>query len=187
MAALTGDVPELEGAVGVTGASSAVQAAVAFYGPVDFLQMNTRMLPGACTSFNASFDLENCHDDPQSPESRLVGCPIQSCPERAAVANPIRYASRNDPPLAILHGQADRFVPHAQSVQLYEALRAACADAAFTSVPNAGHDWYQVLDPANQAPSVARTSGCREQRTASAPNPSWDTIEEFIAESFERR
>ena len=35
MAAMTGDVPELEGAVGTTGLSSKVQAAVAFYPPTN--------------------------------------------------------------------------------------------------------------------------------------------------------
>ena len=41
MAALTGDAPELEGAVGTTGPSSRVQAAVAFYPPTNFLTMDT--------------------------------------------------------------------------------------------------------------------------------------------------
>ena len=37
MAAVTGDRPELEGKIGTLGVSSAVQAAVAFYPPTDFL------------------------------------------------------------------------------------------------------------------------------------------------------
>jgi acetyl esterase/lipase len=185
MAALTGDVPQLEGRVGVTGVSSAIQAAVAFYPPTDFLQMNAQMLPGACAGFNAIFGLTDCHDDPASPESRLVGCAIQTCPRAAAVANPIRYVSRRDPPLMILHGQADQLVPHAQSILLYNALRAACHDATFFSVPNAGHDWRQVLDPANHtAQAVYRTYRCRERLTVGSPDPSWDTIERFVAAAF---
>src|ERR1035438_9229017 len=40
MAAVTGDAPEMEGSVGTTGVSSAVQAAVAFYPPTNFLTMD---------------------------------------------------------------------------------------------------------------------------------------------------
>ncbi len=40
MAALTGDAAEMEGSVGTMGFSSAVQAAVAFYPPSDFLSMD---------------------------------------------------------------------------------------------------------------------------------------------------
>ena len=39
MAAVTGDKPKLEGDIGTPGVSSAVQAAVAFYPPTDFLSM----------------------------------------------------------------------------------------------------------------------------------------------------
>jgi acetyl esterase/lipase len=40
MAAVTGDAPEMEGTVGTTSVSSAVQAAVAFYPPTNFLAMD---------------------------------------------------------------------------------------------------------------------------------------------------
>lgn len=67
---------------------------------------------------------------------------------------------------------------HRQSVLPYNAMRAACADATFTSVPNAGHYWSQVLDPANHAAHTqATTSGRREQAAENAPDPSWETIE----------
>src|SRR3712207_3534172 len=44
MAAVTGDVPTLDGDVGVQGPSSRVQAAAPFYPPTDFLQMDPHML-----------------------------------------------------------------------------------------------------------------------------------------------
>ena len=118
MAALTGDVRALEGRVGVTRGSSRVQAAVAFYPPTDFLQMDEQMLPGACEAFNELLGIENCHNDPLSPESRLVGCPIQTCPRAVQRANPINYISRADPPMMILHGQADL---------LRRTIRASCS------------------------------------------------------------
>lgn len=33
-------------------------------------------------------------NDPLSPESRLVGCPIQACPRTAQAANPVNYVGR---------------------------------------------------------------------------------------------
>lgn len=181
MAAVTGDVRALEGRVGVTGPSSRVQAAVAFYPPVDFRQMDEQMLPGACEAFNELLGIENCHNDPLSPESRLVGCAIQTCPQAVRRANPITYISRADPPMMILGGQADMLVPHGQSILLYNALRARCKDATFLSVPDAGHDWRQVLDPANHdRHTVYRTRACAERITVGAPDPSWDTIGRFI-------
>ncbi|WP_328475757.1 alpha/beta hydrolase [Actinoplanes sp. NBC_00393] len=187
MAALTGDVPALAGNVGVIRGSSAVQAAVAFYPPTDFLQMDEQMLPGACASFNETFGLTDCHDDPASPESLLVGCPIQTCPRAAQAANPVNYVSRRDPPIMILHGQQDTLVPHAQSILLYNALRAKGSEATFFSVPGAGHDWQQVLDPANHTGhTVYRTRDGSERITVGAPDPSWDTIDRFLRQAFRR-
>jgi acetyl esterase/lipase len=139
IAATTGDVPELEGSVGAGGASSAVQAAIAFFPPTRFTEMDQWALnpckPGPRTQVAMRF----CHDDPDSPESRLVGCPIQQCPDKAAAADPTRYISAKDPPIMILHGGSDPLVPHAQGELLYQALNKACRDVVFISLPQAGH------------------------------------------------
>ena len=66
IAATTGDAPEMEGSVGTTGFSSAVQAAVAFYPPINFLVMDAWALQKCEPRF--------CHDSETSPESRLLGC-----------------------------------------------------------------------------------------------------------------
>ena len=145
MAALTGDRPELAGEVGVTGPSSAVQAAVDLYGPTEFLSMDEQMLPGACEEFNAAYGLSDCHADPRSPESRLLGAPIRERPDLVAQASPVTYASSTAPPMLIMHGQRDVLVPEAQSRALHEALRRASAPVTFVSVPDAGHAWRQVL------------------------------------------
>jgi acetyl esterase/lipase len=129
MLGVTGGLRALEGEVGVAGESSRVQAVVNFFGPTDLLAMDAQMLPGACDRFNATFGLTDCHNDPNSPEGRLIGCPIQTCPDRAAAANPIRYLSRDDPPMLILHGQADELVPHGQSEALLDAIEARCRRA----------------------------------------------------------
>jgi acetyl esterase/lipase len=109
MAAVTGDAVEMEGSVGTTGVSSAVQAAVAFYPPTNFLTMDAWALR-KCTP-------QTCHDGELSPESRLVGCAIQSCPDKVKAASPMTYITAADPPIMILHGNSDPLVPHNQGEQ----------------------------------------------------------------------
>jgi acetyl esterase/lipase len=181
MAGLTGDVPELEGSLGITGVPSDVQAVVDLYGPTDFLQMDAQMLPGACASFNQIFGLSECHNDVKSPESLLVGCAIQSCPERVQAANPITYVTRNAPAFLIAHGQADALVPHHQSELLFEALKAACVPATFYSVPDVGHT-REIVSPDNPTSVVRSTFGCREGISlgSKADRPTLDTIESFL-------
>ena len=43
------------------------------------------------------------HDALDSPESKLVGGPIQEHRDRVAKANPITYVSKDDPPFLIIH------------------------------------------------------------------------------------
>ena len=100
MAAVTGDAPEMEGSVGTTGVSSAVQAAVAFYPPTNFLTMDAWALR-KCSP-------QVCHDGENSPESRLVGCPIQSCSEKLKAASPMTYINSGR---SAHHDPARRFRP----------------------------------------------------------------------------
>lgn len=176
MAALTGDAPEMEGAVGTTGVSSAVQAAVAFYPPTNFLEMDRYMLrkcEGAA-----------CHDSEQSPESKLVGCAIQTCPEKVRAATPMTYITPADPPLLILHGNSDQLVPHNQGEQLYMALNKACKDAIFISVPKAPHgNWNGFLtnDALREAATMRSTSSAGCQVASPTPyTPTWKTVTDFL-------
>ena len=176
MAALTGDSPELEGMVGTTGVSSVVQAAVAFYPPTDFLEMDAWAL--------ARCDGARCHDSENSPESRLVGCAIQGCPEKVRAANPARYITAADPPLLILHGNSDPLVPHHQGELLYMALNKACRDAVFISLPRAGHGpWNGFLtsDAIREAATMRSTASAGCAVTNPVPfTPTWQAVIEFL-------
>ena len=176
MAALTGDAPELEGSVGTTSVSSKVQAAVAFYPPTNFLTMDAWAL--------RKCGQPGCHDEPTSPESRLVGCAIQTCPDKVQAANPVRYVTAADPPTMILHGGSDPLVPHNQGEQLYMALNKACLDAVFISLPKAGHGpWNGFLtdDAIREAATVRSTTaqGCAVANPAPF-TPTWKTVIEFL-------
>jgi acetyl esterase/lipase len=182
MAAVTGDAPEMEGSVGTTGVSSQVQAAVAFYPPTNFLTMDAWALQRC--------DAARCHDSEQSPESRLVGCAIQSCPDKVQAANPLRYISDADPPIMILHGNSDPLVPHNQGELLYMALNKACHEAIFISLPKAPHgNWNGFLtdDALREAATKRSTSAAGCTVTDPMPyTPTWNTVIDFLDRYLKR-
>jgi acetyl esterase/lipase len=108
--------------------SSRVQAVADWFGPTDFLQMDAHRLPDGMG-----------HDAPGSPESRLIGGPIQRNKDKVARANPITYITAGGPPFLIAHGDADRLVPHHQSVLLEAALKMAGVPVTFYTVKGGGH------------------------------------------------
>ena len=67
--------------------SSRVQAVVDYFGPTDFLQMDTHRVPNGML-----------HDPMDSPESQLIGGAIQENKAQTARANPITYITSNAPP-----------------------------------------------------------------------------------------
>jgi acetyl esterase/lipase len=163
IAAVTEDRPELEGKVGTLGVSSAVQAAVAFFPPTDFLAVDT---------YTAS------------PVSRLLGCAVQTCPKKARAANPARYVTGKEPPIMILHGELDRRVPYNQGELLYETLKKACDEAVFISLPKAEHGPSNVFltsDAIREGATIRSTSaaGCKV-RNATPFTPTWATVIDFL-------
>jgi acetyl esterase/lipase len=123
----TGDVEAFE--VGEhLGVSSRVLAVVDYFGPTDFLQMDAQRLPDG-----------QVHDAADSPESQLVGGPIQEHEDRVARANPITYAFKDDAPFLIVHGDRDPLVPYGQSVLLADALEAAGVPVSLYAVEGGGH------------------------------------------------
>ena len=157
-----------------------VQAVVDLYGPTDFLQMDEHMPEGGA-EFKAFLGIERCHDDPGSPESRLVGGPILERREECAAANPIAYVRPGAPPMLILHGQADPFVPHHQSELLFAALKEHGNGATFYSLPGVKHEHPYVTDPSLAEGFVVREARGGEERVVEdAPPPTWETIERFL-------
>lgn len=131
LAALLGvsaGVEELEGPEHDPQVSTRVQAVIDFFGPTDFVQMDAHALPGGMK-----------HDPAESPESQLIGGPIQENREKVARANPVTYVSADDAPFLILHGERDPLVPVHQSELLFEALRKAGVPVTFHKIAGAGH------------------------------------------------
>ncbi len=124
--------------------SSTIQAAVDWFGPTDFLQMDAQTIAQGCNPANAT------HNGPNSPESSLMGFPIQTQPTLVQATNPITYVTANDPPMYIAHGLGDCTVPRAQGQILYDALLAAkgATDIKINMLTASGHGTGQFEDAA---------------------------------------
>ena len=131
---LTGGHRDLEGEVGETAGSSAVQGVVDWFGPADLLKMKEQAIPGGLTG----------QDDPDSAESALIGGSIQKLRDAAMAASPMTYVSRSAPPFLIQHGTHDRLVPIAQSRNLHSALVAAGVESTLKVVEGADHCFWGV-------------------------------------------
>jgi len=102
-------------------ASSRVSCVVNFFGPSELLTMGT------------------WHNNPSSPESKLVGGPLQESKAVAREASPITHVSNDDVPFLIIHGTLDKVVPFDQSVKLHNAVKTAGVETTLVEVPGAGH------------------------------------------------
>jgi len=131
MLGTSGGVKNLEGTIGKhTDFDSRVACVVDYFGPSDLLTMGQHP---------SRMD----HDAADSPESLLVGGPVQKTKDAARSASPTTYVSRDDPPFLIVHGDKDPLVPHNQSVRLAELLRKAEVDATLITVTGGGHGGFR--------------------------------------------
>jgi acetyl esterase/lipase len=113
-------VPDLEGTGGWPAYSDKVQAVADWYGPADFT-----------TTFANSYN---------SVTALLGGNNAFSVPDQARLAMPGTYASPDDPPFWIRHGDADSTIPYTDSVTFANQLMAAGAPVIdFQIVPGQGH------------------------------------------------
>jgi acetyl esterase/lipase len=123
----------LEGDVGPhAGVSSRVAVAINFFGPSDLLSMQSQMPENGLIQ----------HDAPDSPESRLLRGPLQSRPDQARSASPRRFVDALDPPMLLIHGDRDRLIPFAQSVDLAADLKQAGVEHVFVQVAGGGHGGF---------------------------------------------
>jgi acetyl esterase/lipase len=138
----SGDISELEGREGNLDYSSRVTAVVDWFGPSDLLKMSVDSLPFPCNIID--------HDSPFSPESLLIGCAIQTCPNKTEPASPLKYVSADDPPFLIMHGTRDCLVGPPQSQRLHDALAAVGADVSLRFIAGAGHSGSEFDDEENR-------------------------------------
>jgi len=105
------------------GYSSAVSCVIDMFGPTDLVALaqtavDQSILPG------------------------LFGGPIGDHLDLARSASPINYVSRSEPPMLVVHGTHDAFVPYSESVLFTEAMTRANARYDFHTVIGGGHGTY---------------------------------------------
>ena len=116
-------VKEDEGDGGWPGVSSAVQAVVDFYGPVDFMQKASFANYGPAL-FGTTYAA--------NPDLWKSGCPLFS-------------VAAGDPPMLLVHGDADPIVPIAQSRSFDAALTKAGVPHQLLVVKGAKHGFMPFL------------------------------------------
>lgn len=113
----------LEGKSGYAKVSSRVQAVCSWFGPSDFSKA------GAVS---------------EDPVALFLGGTREEKPEAYAKASPVTYASKDDPPVLMVHGDRDTTVRLQQSEVMLKVLTEAGAKAELVTVRNAGHGWKPV-------------------------------------------
>jgi acetyl esterase/lipase len=116
-----GDEKGWDGVGGHADQSARVQAVCDYFGPADFT--------------SAGYALAKA----DSALGKLLGGSIADRKGLARQASPVVYATKDDPPFLIIHGDQDRLVPLRQSEILHDSLKRAGVDATFLTVKNGVH------------------------------------------------
>lgn len=117
----SGNSDVLEGSIGKTGVSSAVQCVVDVSGPIDLSH------------------------DAGGVIAQWLGGPVTDHLDLAKQASPLTYIDKNDPPVLIIHGTADQLVDIHHAEMFDKALKDAGVPVEYMAVEGAGHG---VADPA---------------------------------------
>ncbi len=117
----SGGVAELEGSGGWSEYSSRVQLVAAFNPACEF----------------AGYENESI--------LAFLGGTRAQVPDQYRMATPATWLDRSDPPMLLLHGDADTIVPYVQAQRFVEALRAAGVEAELYTEKGAGHTWYSQM------------------------------------------
>jgi acetyl esterase/lipase len=125
--------------------SSRVQAVAAFFPPTDFLNYGNpgveALGTGVLKPFRAAFDFNEFHPLEE------VYVRITDEKKREAIGkkiSPIYHVTSETPPTLILHGDADKLVPHQQSEIFLAKLKEAGIEGKLVTKPGAGHGWPEI-------------------------------------------
>ena len=139
MLGVTGGVKEFEGDGGWEKESSRVQAVVDYFGMTDFLAIYEMAKQGTST-------VRFLPMDGNESISHLLGVKYFENPDLCRKASPTTYASKDDAPFYIFHGDLDPLTMHEQGELLNEALRKAGAESDFYLVKGGKHGWPPRAD-----------------------------------------
>ena len=191
MLGTTSQVSQLEGFhLGNTNVTSRVYAVIDLFGPINFLTMDEE---AAVLGFTINTNSAN------SPESRLMGAPVQTIPELVTQANPTTYISPDDASFFISAGSVDQNIPYTQGQYFCEALIpiVGSTKASFELIEGAGHGgsfWHNTTQDAkylaffNSALTGCNTNGMNSKNTINSklifyPNPVRETLTMALTEN----
>ena len=139
MLGVTGGVKEFEGDGGWTRYSSRVQAVVDYFGMTDFLAIYELAKQGKSTERFLPMD-------GKESISHLLGVKYFENPDLCRKASPTTYASKDDAPFYIFHGDLDLLTPWSQGELLNQVLRKAGVESDFYLVKGGKHGWPARAD-----------------------------------------
>ena len=120
--------------------SSKVAVVGCFFPPTDFLNYGKEgevaLGDGTLKGYWAPFDFH------EVSKGKGGFAPITDPEKRKAIGkqiSPVYHASKDSAPSLIIHGDADKLVPVAQSKELNEALKAAGVESELIVMRGAGH------------------------------------------------
>lgn len=111
-----------------SGYSSKVQAVIPWYAPNDLRK---------------SQDNIKGHGEDEIFQKLFAYTDSEVCAHMRAMASPILYASRQNPPTLLMHGDADKLVNYECSIQMYRALKCAGNQVELITVPEQGHGFFE--------------------------------------------
>lgn len=125
---------ELEGKVGdCLDQSSDVQCTVSFYGASNLQTLLSQSSEEALKMRVPALQL------------LLGGQPVDK-PALAKLASPVAHLDNNDPPLLLIHGDADPQMPYAQSQELERACQAKDVSVRLDTMPGSMHGGAEFYD-----------------------------------------
>ncbi|MEN5362717.1 alpha/beta hydrolase [Brevundimonas intermedia] len=124
------------------GTNDCIQASVSWFGVFDIstIRAQSRAV-GALSRETAA-----------APEWRLLDCFDADCPaDRMRSASPMNHVGPATPPMLLIVGDADRVVPHAQTLQMDQALTRAGTPHQTHVIKGVGHDFLGETPEATEA------------------------------------
>lgn len=133
---VTNGHPKLEGTVGEhLDQSSSVQAIVDYYGPTNFLTILKQSTPHGLSVRVPALQL-------------LLGSQPEENAALSKLASPVFHVDRNDPPLLMIHGDADPQVPINQSHELHGRYKKLGLPTRLEVVHDGAHGGPEFYDQA---------------------------------------
>jgi len=126
--------------------SSRVGAVACFYPPTDFLNWGKEgevaLGTGPLAWLPAPFEFVNFDKD----KKKFVPVDEAGKLEIGKRISPITHVSGDDPPILLIHGDADKVVPIYQAEILMAKLKEAKVTHELTLRPGAGHGWKDIIN-----------------------------------------